>query len=80
MKAKLYCLRDFHGTLYPETIATTKTEVWGKDCYSIVAQHEGVMWARKYWKKWDSSIAAAKKLGWTIVPVKLTEVSRKGSR
>jgi hypothetical protein len=78
--AKLYCLRGKDGTLYHSTMAGTKTEVWGNECYFIVADEEGDAWRNKYWKRWDASMASAKRLGWNIVPVVIREVAAKRKR
>jgi hypothetical protein len=76
VKAKvqgLYCLKDRYGSLYPETIETSKVGVWFNGGFSIVCQAEGEAWRVKYWKRDVASMAWAMRHGWSIVVVKVEE-------
>jgi hypothetical protein len=68
---KLWAMKTPEGEILTDTIATTKQDTWD---YNAVARREGEAWATKYWKRWDASIASAKRLGWKFVQVKVVEV------
>ena len=68
---KLYCLETPEGFLIASTLSNTKSDVWGKS-FDFVANRTPDFEA-KYWKKWDASLAAAKKLGYKIIKVKLVK-------
>lgn len=55
-------------------IKNVESDVWGSGAYEAVSRAEGEEWARKFWKRWNESIASAKKHGWRFVPVLLSEL------
>ena len=70
MKA-LWAMKDPDGNIYEDTLANTKTDAWN---FNHVAIREGTAWATKYWKRWNASVASAKRLGWKFVKVNIVEV------
>ena len=73
---RLYCLRNKRGTLFPDTLAATRGGVWGCGGFDTVASIEGNEWRVEYWKRWEESKASARRLGYRIVEVSLTEVDK----
>lgn len=63
----LYCLSNPEGKFVEATIATSRDDCWIKSFESIMA--ENPEFGSKYWKKWNESQRAAKKLGYNICKV-----------
>lgn len=70
---KLYCLKSPSGELCHNTIGIGNDFVWSAS-FDIVSREEGPEWTAKYWKKWGPSLRNAKRRGWKIVPVRVTEI------
>jgi hypothetical protein len=68
----LYALKCKSGLLVPETLARTVSECWGLS-FDHVAFAEGEKWRERYWKRWRPAMLSAKRLGYSIVRVKLVE-------
>ena len=64
----LYCLVTPRGKIVEETICTNKSECWSRS-FNYLCAKLGPDFERRYWKKWDESRAAARKLGYKIAKV-----------
>lgn len=69
---KWYALKDKSGAILPGTINSSKHAVWANGGFLIVAM-ANPGFEEKYWKRWDPSLRAARRLGYQIVPVVVTE-------
>lgn len=68
----VYCLRYPDGSLEAETARAHKEECWIEGFWVVCGLVKG--FEQKYWKKWNPSIMAAKKLGYEIVECNLVKV------
>lgn len=65
----LYVLISPSGEIFPRTLGTSKSDVWGlHGGFLYVATKEGDDWKFKYWKRWDESLRSARRLGYKITP------------
>lgn len=65
----LYCLQDPKGKLIEGCVAATRSDAWGNAFGYICQTVPG--FEERYWKKWDASRRAARRLGWIVVPCNL---------
>jgi hypothetical protein len=54
----------FDSRIIPETVRPTKREAW--EVGYLVVDYFDPEFGKKYWKKWEPSIRAAAKLGYTL--------------
>lgn len=66
----LYCLVTPRGKFVESTVSADKGECWSRS-FDYLCLKLGPEFSTKYWKRWDESIAAGRKLGYKIVKVKL---------
>ncbi len=64
-----YCLTSPTGRFIAETFRTDERECWA-EAFTYLYQNKA--WMKPYWKRWDDSIEAAEKRGWTIVEAQVT--------
>jgi len=69
--SKLYCLETPEGELVYRTLANTKRDVWSNSFDYVGSHVDG--FTLRYWHKFDASLAAAKRLGYKIVNVKVVK-------
>lgn len=69
----LYALKAPRGQLVPESVATSRREVVYFQ-FDFLARQDSNFRTR-YWKRLEAGNRAAKRRGWKIVPVALTEVA-----
>ena len=70
-----FAMRAPDGTLWPYTIADDKDR-----CWALAYDHMGEAFCARYWKRWEASIAAARRNGYRIVPVDVVERKAKHAR
>jgi len=63
-----FALRTPSGNLLAETVCLTVGECW-LDSFPMMPTE----FCNKYWKRWNASRAAAKRIGYVIVPVDIVE-------
>ena len=68
----LWVLKTPTGALIKDTVRPTQSECWEWGFRFVSQEVSG--FEAKYWKRWDASIAAAKRLGYRMVKVSLEEV------
>lgn len=68
----LWVLRAPNGKLIVHTASTTRGEAWVAGFQYVASMNP--YFGNKYWKRWDASLLAARKLGWRIVRARLVEV------
>lgn len=73
-KKQWYCLKG-GGRLWPRTLGDTKQDAWFNS-FDFVSGCIGNDFGVKYWKRLRASQEAAKRRGWVIVPVEVTEVKQ----
>lgn len=73
LKANGYCLKDPHGNLLTFTFGATKDDCWSDSFEYLFGNYD---WMQLYWKKVKPSIQAAKRKGFIMVPVHLSEVEK----
>ena len=74
-KANGYCLKNLRTSeLLTYTFAPLETDCWAASFDYLYANHK---WMARFWKHWDESIKEAKKHGFIMVPVHLSEVKKK---
>ena len=71
----LYALRTPKRRIIGTTISDTIEGCWDNS-FNYVATELGVMWARRYWKRWKPSLKSAIKNGYQIIEVKIVRVNR----
>lgn len=65
-----YCLESPKGKLVESTFASTREDAWFLSFDYLCGKIPG--FETKYWKRKRPSQAAARKLGWKLVPVVIT--------
>lgn len=64
-----WCVKKPNGNLNVNTFKPTQGECWGEGFCTM-----DEAFRTKYWKKWEQSIRAARKLGYVMVKVVVMEV------
>lgn len=70
-----WALKSPEGIIFPNTLGRSKTDVWAEAFMEVASREKG--FSDKYWHRWDASLRAAKKLGYSIVKVELIEIKDK---
>lgn len=66
-----YVLKSPDGSLIDQTVAQSASDAWHLG-YSYLFDLDEEF-GRRYWHRWDAFKRAARRLGWSVVPVSLIE-------
>ena len=69
-----YALKSPAGAIYPTTVASNRRNVWAYAGFARVCS-ERPGFQERYWKRWEPSLRAARRLGYRIVPVEVVDKS-----
>ena len=78
VKPVFYILTDPKKTSLASTIGPTRDHCWEMGFW-VVAEALGEDWRKKYWKRWEASIAAAERAGYTIRKAHLTLIPKRAA-
>ena len=67
---RVYAVKGPRGRINPNTVATTADECWAKG-FNFMPE----TFRASYWKRWNASKAAAKKLGYRVTRVVVVDAA-----
>lgn len=70
MKNVMWCARGPSGELMMNTVSRTRSEV-----YSKLFEVQDEYFQKEYWKQWQRSLKAYKKLGYQVIKVVLVPLT-----